>query len=539
MEYAGNVTDSLFEYAAKNPEKAAILHPRFLTFSNLCSKVNSYAAGFLAEGIIAGTKTIVMLKQSPDFFIVVFALFRIGAVPVMIDPGMGLNMMSKSLAKTGAEAFIGIPWSLLLKLLYPHAYRSVKIWISTGYCPPGNCATLKSFKRTAQNIQSLNQEPGALAAIFFTSGSTGPAKGVIYRNYMLAAQIRILKNHFGYKAGEIDLCTFPLIGLLLMSLGITEVLADMDMTKPALFKPQKLLNNINCFSCTHMFCSPMILGRLAEYGNTNRIKVPSLKRIMTAGAPVLPGVLRETRNWIPHAATIHTPYGATEALPVTDICDTELLLLYGNSNSYQDGVCVGYPIAGIDLRIIHITEEVIELWDDRYLIASNEVGEITIQGPNVTQEYLADEEAGKRSKILDKVTGLYYHRTGDLGRIDESGRIWFYGRKSQRVITKESTLFTIPCEAVFNKHPAVCRSALVGIDKGMPAERIPVICIELKKGVKSSENLRKELLKLAQDNLVTKEISKILFHKSFPVDPRHNAKIYREKLARWAQNISE
>ncbi len=537
MEHTDNITDSLFDFARENPDRPAILHPVSLTFSELCSRVNTYASRFMDEGIVAGIKTIVLVNQGPDFFIIVLALFRIGAVPVLIDPGMGIRAMSKALAKTEAEALIGIPRSILLKYLFPVLYRHVKIRISTGFSIPRICKSIHNLKHTDIIIPSCQNLPGALAAIFFTSGSTGPAKGVIYRNSMLFAQKKILQNHFGYRPGEIDLCTFPLIGLLLMSIGITEVLADMEMTKPGSFKPQKLINNIRDFSCTHMFCSPMILGKLAAFGNKNGIKVPSLKKIMTAGAPVLPAVLRETRKWIPSESVINTPYGATEALPVTDIDDSELLMLYENPDSYPNGICVGYPIEDIDLRIICINDENLELWDDLYLADENIVGEITIKGPNVSQEYLSDGEADRRSKIFDRKSGSCYHRTGDLGRIDERGRVWFYGRKSQRVVTDGTTLFTITTEAVFNRHPAVSRSALAGVNDRITGGKIPVICIELKKGYKVTENLKEELKKLCKADPVTKEIDTIFFHNKFPVDPRHNAKIYREKLALWAQNL--
>jgi len=281
----------------------------------------------------------------------------------------------------------------------------------------------------------------------------------------------------------------------------------------------------------------MILGKMARYGTDNNLKIPSLKRIMTAGAPVLPAVLRDTRKWIEPDAVIHTPYGATEALPVTDISDNELLKLYENKESYSDGICVGYPIEGIMLKVIHITDEPLLSWDDLYSVPSGEVGEITINGPNVTQEYLSDAEAGIKSKIYDKITGQYYHRTGDLGRIDDSGRVWFYGRKSQRVVSGNETFFTITCEAVFNCHPSVARSSLAGISKGIPTVRIPVICIELKKGFRGSEKLRIELLRLGHESSITRDINHILFHNKFPVDPRHNAKIFREKLALWAQKM--
>ncbi len=535
MEINNNITDSLFEFAVKNPDSPAILYPQRLSYSGLCSTIDSYASGFVAAGITAGTKTIVLIKQGQDFFAATFALLRIGAVPVMIDPGMGIKAMSRALIKTEAEAFIGVPRTLLLKFLFPASYRSVKVWISTGLCIKGICSSLKSFKKIHIKTPSFQQDPLALAAIFFTSGSTGPAKGVIYKTHMLTAQINILRDHFGYKPGEIDLCTFPLIGLLLMSLGVTEVLADMDMTKPAKFKPQKLINNINNNGCTHMFCSPMILGRLSAWCNTHNLKAPELKRIMTAGAPVLPVVLREARKWINSGAEIHTPYGATEALPVTDICDSELLTLYENTDSYLNGICVGYPIDVIDLKIIHISEDNIGLWEDSLSAGENETGEITIKGPNVSQEYLNDADSDRKSKIFDRATGMYYHRTGDLGRIDKSGRIWFYGRKSQRVVTKNTTLFTITTEAVYNLHPAVSRSALVGIRSDKHSEIIPVICIELKTGFRRSEELKEELIKLGKQYSITGNINHILFHKKFPVDPRHNAKIYREKLAVWAK----
>jgi len=203
--------------------------------------------------------------------------------------------------------------------------------------------------------------------------------------------------------------------------------------------------------------------------------------------------------------------------------------------NYLNGICVGYPIEVIDLKIIHICEDNIEFWEDSLLTEENEIGEITIKGPNVSQEYLNDNNSDLRSKIFDRASGLYYHRTGDLGRIDKSGRVWFYGRKSHRVVTNNTILFTITSEAVYNMHPSVSRSALVGVSRDNSSCKIPVICIELKKGFRSSGELKEEIIKLGNQYPITRNIDQILFHKKFPVDPRHNAKIYREKLAEWAQ----
>jgi acyl-coenzyme A synthetase/AMP-(fatty) acid ligase len=376
-------------------------------------------------------------------------------------------------------------------------------------------------------------EPNETAAIFFTSGSTGPAKGVIYHSSMIDAQIQILKNHFKYNPDETDLCTFPLIGLLIMCLGLSVVLSDMDMTHPAKLKPVKLIKNIERFRCTHMFCSPMVLQKLAKFGNENKTQLSTLKRVMSAGAPVSPDLLHEFEKLLPESSEIHTPYGATEALPVTDIGHRELLELDDKFENHFKGICVGYPLDSIDLQIISISDEPIKFWFDAQKLKSGEVGEIVVSGPNVTQDYLANDEANLKSKIFDSDSVKYWHRTGDLGRIDEKGRVWFYGRKSQRVVTKNSTLFTIPCESVINQHPMVSRSALVGVK--FHNEYVAVICIELVSGIKRTEKLKKELLDLDASNTLTKEIRVVLFHKKFPVDPRHNAKIFREKLAVWAQ----
>ena len=162
-----------------------------------------------------------------------------------------------------------------------------------------------------------------------------------------------------------------------------------------------------------------------------------------------------------------------------------------------------------------------------------EIGEITVKGDLVTRQYFERPAADALAKIKDGDT--IWHRMGDLGWMDSKGRIWFCGRKSHRVTTKDRTLFTIPCEAIFNNHPKVYRSALVGI--GSPPDQKPVICIELEHGkVKpKKKKIKKELFELAQQNELTKSIKTILFHKSFPVDIRHNSKIFREKLAIWAE----
>ena len=198
------------------------------------------------------------------------------------------------------------------------------------------------------------------------------------------------------------------------------------------------------------------------------------------------------------------------------------------------GVCVGKPVPGLELEIIAISDAVIASWDVDLKLGLDEIGEIVVRGPQVTQSYFNRPESTALGKISASDHKGFYHRMGDLGYRDEQGRIWFCGRKAHRVMTAEATLFTIPCEAIFNTHQKLFRTALVGV--GEPGQQRPILCVELEKEIGSVDLdlLRQELLALGADHTITSSIKTILFHPAFPVDIRHNAKIFREKLALWA-----
>lgn len=532
-----NIAAHLPRMAQLQPHSTAIIFPKGnqrLSFQELDRLSDRICHGLISHNITQGTRTVLMVTPSPEFFALTFALFKVGAVPVLVDPGLGIKNLKKCLAEAQPTAFIGIPKAQIARLLFGWVKTSLTTIITVGPRLFWGGITLDALIKHApdQPFSMAATQSEDLAAILFTSGSTGPPKGAVYSHGNFSAQVEALKTVYNIQPGEIDLPTFPLFALFAPALGMTAVIPEMDFTRPGSVDPTKIIGAITSHKVTTMFGSPALINRVGRYGAEQNITLPTLRRVISAGAPVPAVVLERFSRMLQPGVEIFTPYGATESLPVCSIGSLEILNETSDITKQGGGVCVGKPVAGIRVEIIGISDEPIRTWNDSLRVADGEVGEIVVQGPQVTRGYFQLPEADRLSKISDP-NGGFFHRMGDLGRRDNQGRLWFCGRKSHRVESDQGPLFTIPVEAVFNTHPAVFRSALVGI--GIKGNQQPVICIELEKEITTrQEQLRTELLALASQHPHTSTISTILFHPAFPVDIRHNAKIFREKLAVWA-----
>ena len=512
-------------------ENSAYVH---LTFRQLERETDCMAHGLVELGIRRGTRTILMVRPSLEFFVLIFTLFKIGAVPVVVDPGMGLRRMLGCLAESKAAAFIGIAPAQVLKLIYPKYFKTVKMNVTVGRRWFWGGKSLHQVRKTPwKPFPPAGTRKDDAAAILFTTGSTGPAKGAVYTHGIFDAQIRHIQTEFNIQPGEIDLPTFPLFALFDPALGMTAVIPKMDPTKPAHVNPDNIIGPIIQQGVTNMFASPALLNRVGRYGSEKKIQLPTLKRVISAGAPALPDNLERFSTILGKEAQIFPGYGATEAMPVAVMGSHEILSKTRQLSEQGYGICVGRVIKGLDVRIIRISDDSIQHWSDDLVVSQGEIGEIAVKGDIVTQRYFERTRDDMLSKISENES--IWHRMGDLGWIDQAQRLWFCGRKSHRVITAHGTLYTVPCEAIFNNHPNVFRSALVGV--GPKPTQQPVICIEIEKTGKrvSKSKLRDELAALAETAVITKSIRTILFHPAFPVDIRHNSKIFREKLAVWAE----
>jgi acyl-CoA synthetase (AMP-forming)/AMP-acid ligase II len=628
---SANIARHLPLMAARQPDHPALKIPRgrtragdidylTLTFAELDAEVAAWAARITATGVKTEDRVLVMVRQGLPLIAAAFALFKIGAVPVVIDPGMGLKSFLTCVERTQPRALLGIPLARVISRVFRKPFRNVTIRIPASSSTTSRLSTSGS-QPSALNSQLVSRSATDLAAILFTSGSTGTPKGVCYEHGMFEAQVRLIRATYGIQPGEVDLPMLPIFALFNPALGMTTIVPEIDPARPAAVDPAKIVQAIRQENVTNSFGSPTLWAKIADHCLRTNTTLPSLRRVLCAGAPVPETLWENSRHFLTHGQ-LHSPYGATEALPIASVCAAEIIPrsasashatvtavrasstrtapsgsaqpvqfrsiadtsqspfsqesasafhpspLTPHASAAPSGACVGRPLPGIDVRIIAITDVPIATITETRELRPGEIGEIIVRGPVVTEAYDALPEATAAAKISEpnsqrstfnaqlstppnsdlsvkrsalsverssvSPAAAAWHRMGDCGYFDPLGRLWFCGRKVERVLTANGPLFTEPCEQVFRSHPQIARCALIGL--GVPGKQLPALVIQPREKLSASAKtaLARELRSLAAAHATTAGITRFYFHKAFPVDVRHNAKIHRLTLAKWA-----
>ena len=550
-----NIAAHLTHMAKMEPMRMAVAYPvralgdgkaeyNELTFQRLDEWSTQVARGMLAAGLKPGTRAAMLLPPSASFFCVAFALMKAGAVMVCVDPGIGVKQMGRCLNETGPEMIIGIRKAHIACRLFGWGRKTCRISVHVDHQPlrwwprRTRAVTLEDLARSGLHCDAPDLATVAgsdRAAILFTSGSTGPPKGVVYTHDLFQHQLQMLKQTYHIEPGEVDLCTFPLFALFAPGLGMSSVVPDMDFTRPAMVTPTHVIQPIERFHVTNMFGSPALLNRVGRWLQQHPTTLPSLRRIISAGAPVQASVMHHLTSMLCGDASIHTPYGATEAMPVATINSQEILNETAEQTNQGKGVCIGRPVEGLTAKILPLMDCPVTIEDDGDVpwLPTDEYGEIAVSGPNVTELYDRQEEATRWAKFRDS-DGHLYHRMGDIGYFDDVGRLWFCGRMSHRVVADDQVFYSVCCEGIFNPHPKVYRTALVRLTSS--GTTIPGLCVEMEPGTPKTQYglIHRELLEIGGQFEHTCAIQKIFFHPGFPVDTRHNAKINRDTLGAWA-----
>ncbi len=535
-----NISQTLAECAQELKQRTALVEAvtgRSVSFYELNARADAFAHRLSAQGLEPGKRVILMVKPSIDFICLTFALFKIGAPVILIDPGMGYKNLLRCVQGVRPEFFIGIVKAHIFRLLFPKVFKSVRKSFCVG----------SSFALFGEDICSTVDKgsgpfpahipgPDDLAAIIFTTGSTGPPKGVRYEHTIFYAQLRHIRDYYNIGPTEIDQPAFPLFALFSTSLGAKAVIPDMDPTRPARVSPQKYVESIEKYGVSYSFGSPAIWRVIAKYCVEKDHRLQTLKKVLMAGAPVSGELLQKMYTVLPEDAEIFTPYGATESLPIVSIEGREITESTWKMSREGKGVCVGRSLPGIEIQIIDINDGIVDSVSVEDFLPQYAIGEIIVKGDVVTKGYENNPTENKMAKIPDGAS--FWHRMGDTGYLDKENRLWFCGRRAHRVVCSlhEKTYYSIPCESVFNKHSEVYRSALVGVYSPTHKATIPAIVIEpVKQGQLSKTRLLQEVRNLGAQSELTHKIEHYLLHSDFPVDIRHNAKIFREKLSLWAE----
>lgn len=500
-----------------------------VTYSGLYARCLSAADALAAAGIGRGTRAVVMTRRPLDLIATVYALSALGACAVLIDPGLPRDALRTCLREAAPQAFVGEPPAHVARVLCGWTPASVRTVISTGR-GPGPWPTLAALARAAPRA-TLDATGDDSALIAYTSGSTGTPKGVVYTNEQLVGQCAATGGVLGTRPGAVALVGFLPFALGGPALGITVVIPRMDFRHPGRARREDLLHAAARTGATSLLGSPALMTVLAGDGRREPA-LAAVRSVATFGAPLEYGLLDRLTGTLPDQAVIRSVYGATECLLVSAIEGQDLR--YARAASERGGGrCVGRTVPATSVAVIPADAGPVGHWPEAEPLPAHEVGEITVRGPLVSRTYYGRPDADAQAKIPDGPD--VWHRTGDLGRTDDEGNLWYCGRKAHAVPSPDGPLFTECIEPACNAVDGVRRTALV--DAGSDRQALPALCVETDGPRRGAErgrivaDLRRTLAALEGGA----QVRTIVFHPGFPVDIRHNAKIERGALGEWAR----
>jgi acyl-CoA synthetase (AMP-forming)/AMP-acid ligase II/pimeloyl-ACP methyl ester carboxylesterase len=521
---------------------------RSLSWRELAAEVERTAAVLREAGVARGTRVSLMVPPGARLTTLIYACLRIGAIIVVADTGLGLKGLTTALRGASPEFLVGIPRALLAA----RAMRWPGRRILAGEAEGSRLALFGAVAATGARPSRPAAGPELIAsndpaAILYTSGSTGPAKGVAYTHRQLASMRDAIQRTYRIESGSALVAGFAPFALLGPALGATSVTPAMDVTQPKTLSARALAQAARAIDATVVFASPAALVNVVataeELTADERAALGGVRGLLSAGAPLTEPLLRKVAELAP-AASIHTPYGMTEALPVSDISLEQILeasadAAHGMRGS-GNGVCVGTPVYGAQISVTPLDEHGAPGSEPTH--QPGLTGEILVRAPHMKDHY---DRLWWTERTSVSVPG--WHRTGDIGHFDASGRLWVEGRLAHVILTADGVLSPVAAESAAETVAAVRRAAVVGV--GPAGAQVPVAVIEPaegaggrrgpggrpRAGVVGHDLL--ERVRAAVREATGVELAAVLQVPEHPTDIRHNSKIDRPRLAAWAGRV--
>jgi acyl-CoA synthetase (AMP-forming)/AMP-acid ligase II len=509
-----NLVRLLQHQAEARPDVPALVEEdegrRSCTFADLERRAVRGAAQLWGAGIGRGDVVLVLQPMSIELYVIVTALFRIGAVAMVPDPSADRDHIADCCERAAPSAVVGPPRAHLLRLFSRPVRQIPHAFVTGGWPLP---FTTRWPNREAENGQAAVAECDAdtPALLTFTSGSTGTPKGAVRTHGLLRAQYEALRDNLALRPGQIDLATLPVFVLANLAAGVTTVLADADLQAPAQIDPGPVIEQIKAERPTRTTASPAVFERLMDADG--RV-LDRFDRLYTGGAPVFPDLLDRMRSAAP-SSEIVAVYGSTEAEPIAHVAEGDIRPEDRQQMVAGGGLLAGQPVDAVELRILpDRTGTPIGPFSRDELEAEacppNTPGEIVVTGPHVVPGYL-DGQGDAENKF--EVEGTRWHRTGDAGRLDVEGRLWLLGRCDATVRDDRGTLYPFAVECAARLHDDVRHAALAQWE----GQRVLAVESTVPEHGVDREGLRTQLTDV--------ELDRVVVLSDIPLDRRHNAKV--------------
>ena len=505
--------DALQRAAARPALIAGIGKKRHtVTFAELDQRVDGAVVMLKQQGLRAGDKVLLAVPISIDTYIVMLALLKAGMVIMHIDPAHGTSKVAQILKAWPPVAIVASKPILMLGLLFPELRRIQKRFVVGGHV---RGATSLCVDRASEVPVPVVVRSAADSAILsFTSGSTGEPKALIRTHGFLRKQMEILNHLAKTSPDDIDFVAMPMFVLFNLANRVTSILPACNMKHPGRADPRIVLSQLHIERATRMVASPALLERLADHCLIQKRTIPELRCISTGGGPVGTTLPQRLRTIAPHAI-IKTVYGSTEAEPIASIDEHEVSIVDRLRTREGAGLLVGKPVRGCAVRIIQsqpgcafgpLTDEAFT----NHCMATGVAGEIVVSGEHVISGY-ADPERDRDTKI--QVQDTIWHRTGDAGYLDASGRLWLVGRCAAVLSDYRGTVYPFQVEYAVSAVRGVRRAALIEKD----GDRVLVL-------ETSGREFRNNCAEAAKC-VAQFDIDRIVTMHRIPVDRRHDAKV--------------
>ena len=499
----------------KFPQKTAIIEPngQSISFGDFNQKVNQVVIALKEMGVQKGDRVFLLVPVKIDLYVIITALFHMGAIAVFIDPWASKDYINSCLKKVRPDFLIYIRKAVIL-MLKANEILKIKRKIILD--------TLMSKANLSSNhdLPCEEMDPEDSALITFTTGSTNSPKGCDRTHGFLRAQHSAHEEYYFHETRDIDLAMFPVFVLGNLGSGITSVIIDADLRKISAFSPSKVIAQINTYKITSMTCSPALIEPLVDYASKHSIILPSMKKFFTGGGPVNPWLFASLEKIMPNAR-LFLVYGSTEAEPIALLPSGNVLKDTNDITLQGKGITLGIPVEKIKTRIIRYSRTNLS---DILPLPAGEIGEIILTGPFVGKKYYHNEEAFKENKYTDD-QGNIWHRTGDLGYQNESGQLFMLGRINAIINENDKIRFPLQVEPVINHLEDIKKCAYFQLDA---SKKTTALLISVKPGTPQDKAILNIKNKMRELDI---HPSKIIFTDNIPVDKRHNSKVdYSEVL---------